>query len=74
MATPSSGPSGAAEYMHIGLIHTRLGMVSERRVIGSNRALTAAPRRSAGAFRKAATITTLVREMSNYDASRTMVG
>ncbi len=41
VATPVSGPSAAAEYMHIGAIQTRLAMVSSRRVIGSNKALTA---------------------------------
>ncbi|GAA0481342.1 hypothetical protein GCM10010361_52630 [Streptomyces olivaceiscleroticus] len=40
MGAPCSGPSGAAEYWHIGAIHRRFGMVSCRRVIGSNSALT----------------------------------
>lgn len=34
------GPEVAAEYWHIGGIHTRLGKVSDRRVYGSKRALT----------------------------------
>lgn len=39
VGTPVSGPWAAAEYMHIGDIHTRLGIRSERRVKGVNRLL-----------------------------------
>ncbi|GGX90289.1 hypothetical protein GCM10010358_50320 [Streptomyces minutiscleroticus] len=48
MATPAASPAGAAEYWHIGGIHTRLGIVTDRRVYGSNRALTEDSRGSEG--------------------------
>lgn len=38
---PSAGPSGAAEYWHMGAIQRRFGTVSARRVMGSKSALTA---------------------------------
>ncbi|GFH34718.1 hypothetical protein SCWH03_09320 [Streptomyces pacificus] len=40
MGTPASGPAASALYWHIGAIHTRFGMVTDRRVYGSNSALT----------------------------------
>jgi hypothetical protein len=40
VGAPVSGPVGAAEYMHIGDIHTRLGIWRERSLRGVNRVLT----------------------------------
>jgi NTE family protein len=46
VGAPTSGPSEAAEYWHIGDIQARLGIVSSRNVIGSNSILGVPPAHS----------------------------